>query len=603
MGTVSSTRSATGSRRLLALLVALALAFGGLGAVGVRPASAQDEVEQITQRDFDRLTRAAQDEVIFGPEDGGLDLDEPGGGIIEAGVEVESFYARAEFVNPSDGIDTPWDYGFTFRSQGRGEFLGLLLLSDGSWGVIGPEEFGEEGLITSGSVETVNGGEGASNVIDLYADGEVGHFGLNGDYVASFPLPVSGAGDIVIGSGFLNEEGIAGGETEFTGWIVWSLDEGGVGPDDETPDPDDEELSDDDLTATAEAEEEDEELSDDDLTATAEAEEDELSDDDLTATAEAEDERGTGGDPTYTSPTFGYTLSYDRPWELEDEVSDDDGDLLVLTTQASRLQIVGNETRDTPEECIDALIEDVEGDADVTEAEIAQDERDRDLRDDSDELSWVVLFFTLEGEGGEETELTGYYECRVIEEGESLLTVVHLAPSDDYNDEIENRTDVLDTIEIDGGSAQGDGDETPTEEPEEDPTEEATEAPDDEPTAEATAESELAEGSIVVFLEAVGDSELVPFGTIEPTGPNESQVFLFAVGADGALVTIHEGTCRAPGEAAFEVGEVDEAGLLDATIDVATEDIATGDFVMLLSTDGTDETALACGVLEPPVEE
>ena len=610
MGITTSARPATRFQRLFTVLIAVALATGGLAGIGPGSAVAQDDVDQITQREFDRLTRAAQrGEVVFGPEDGSLDLDDSGFDSVSADLEVESFALRAEFANPSDPADAPWDYGFIFRTQGQDTSLRLILLSDGTWGALGPEDIVEDGIITTGVVETVNDGEGDTNVIDLYVEGDIGHFGLNGDYVATFGLPVDGVGDVIIGSGFLNDEGQPNAETAYTGFIVWTLDEGSLGPDDETPDPDD--LSDRDLTRTAVTEEDD--LSDDDLTATAEEDEDDLSDRDLTRTAEAEEENGNGGDePTYESPAFGYTLSYDDPWELSDELSEDDGDLLELTSDGSTLQIVGNETRDTPEECVDTLLDDLADNPDVSDDEIAQDEQDRDLRSDSDELSWVVVFFTLAGEDDEEIEITAYYECRPIVDGDSLLTVIHLALSDDYNDEIENRTAVLDTIEIDGGSG-GDDDETrtSTEEPEEDETvtpdpddeETPTEDPDDEPTAEATAESELAEGSIIVFLEAVGDSELVPFGSIEPTGPNESEVFLFAIGAGGSLVTIHEGTCRTPGDVAFEVGQIDETGLLSETIDVATEDIATGDFVMLVSTDGTEETALACGVLEPPVEE
>ena len=655
MGTTTSARPATRFRRLFTVLIAVALATGGLAGVGRGPAVAQDDVDQITQREFDRLTRAAQrGEVVFGPEDGTLDLDDSGFDSASADLEVESFALRAEFANPSDPADAPWDYGFIFRAQGQDTSLGLILLSDGTWGALGPEDIVEDGVITTGMVEAVNDGEGDTNVIDLYVEGDIGHFGLNGDYVATFELPVDGVGDVIIGSGFLNDDGQPNAETAYTGFIVWTLDEGSLGPDDETPDPDD--LSDDDLTATAEAEEddlsdrdltrtaeadeedlsdddltatadaEDEELSDRDLTRTAEAEDEELSDDDLTATADAEEEdedatataeaegddetpESGGGDPTYTSPAFGYTLSYDDPWELDNEVSENDGDLLELISSGSTLQIVGNETRDTPEECVDTLLDDLADNRDVSNDEIAQDEQDRDLRDDSDELSWVVVFFTLAGEDDEEIDITGYYECRVIVEGDSLLTVIHLALSDDYNDEIENRTAVLDTIEIDGGSGGDDETRTPTEEPEEDETvtpdpddeETPTQEPDDEPTAGATAE--VAEGTIFVLLKAVGDSEILPFGSIEPTGADESRVFLFAIGAGGSLVTIHEGSCRTPGDVAFEVSQIDETGLLNETIEVATEDISTGEFVMLVSTDGTGETALACGVLEPPVEE
>ena len=604
---------------LLTVVVALALALGGLTGLAPARASAQaaQEVDQITQREFDRLTRAAQDTVVFGPEDGTLPLDEKSVAFQPADVEVEDFLAHAEFTNPYASADGQWDYGFQFRSQNRDDFMRLILISDGSWGITA----GLETIVDSDAVDDINDGEGDTNVIDLYVEGDIGHFGINGDYVKSFDLPVSGPGDISVGTGYLADSFQDRSETGYAEFIVWSLDEGTLGPDD---------LSDDDLTATAEAEDDgdlsnrdrtataragDDEPTDDDLTATAEAEDEDrtataeaedngnLSDDDLTATAEAEDQRGNGDEPTYTSPTFGYTLSYDAPWEVSQEDSDRSGDLLELQTDASSLQLVGNESTDDTSECLDALVATVEDNADVSNFEVAQDDRDRDLRDDSDELSWVVLFFTIQADDGSDVDLTGYYECRTIVDGESLLTVIHLALSDDYNDEIENRTAVTDTIEVDGGGPTTGPTRrrTPTPTTDDEPTEEATQE-SDEPTAEATTESDVPEGTVTFILDAVGGSGLTVFGNIEPDGANASRVILIAFGASGQTVTIHEGTCRAPGDAAFELGEIDESSLLDQPLDAAVEDVTNGDFVMLISTDGTEQTATACGVLEPLAE-
>ena len=623
MGTPTSTRPAARSRRPLTLLVALTLALGGLSGIGARPAAAQADGDQITQREFDRLTRAAQkNSILFGPEDGTLSLDDAGGESIAADVETENFYARAEFTNPSDEDETPWDYGFTFRSQSRNDFLALLLLGDGSWGVVGPTDVGEDGLIMSGSVDTINGGAGDTNVIDLYADGDVGHVGFNGDYVATFELPVDGAGDILIGSGLLNSDGQPNDETGYTGFIVWTLDEGAIGSGGD--------LSDDDLTATAEAEDEDAtaDAEDEDATATAEAEGGDLSDDDLTATADAEDEDATataeaededatataeadqggretpqsGGDePTYTSPTFGYTVSYGAPWELVTESSEDDVDTLEIETGASNLQLFATASRATTAECLDTIIATLEDNPAVTDVAVAQDTDDRDLRSDSDELSWVVIFATTE-DSGDTAEVTVYYECRVIVEGESLLTITHSALSDDYNDEIENRTDVLDTIELVGGSSTGqdgelsDDDLTATATAEAEETATAKAQRNETPTEEATAESTVPEGSVAILLEAVGASNVTGLGLIEPS-EGGSKVTLLAFGASG-FVTIHTGSCRNPDETpAFEVGQLDTSGAVEAEVDASVEELTNGDYVMILSDDGTTDAILACGDL------
>ena len=79
-------------------------------------------------------------------------------------------------------------------------------------------------------------------------------------------------------------------------------------------------------------------------------------------------------------------------------------------------------------------------------------------------------------------------------------------------------------------------------------------------------------------------------------------MLLIAVGAGGNVVTIHEGSCDDVGDVAFEVGELDQAGLLDEPIDIAVEDVTNGDYIMLISSDGTLDTAVACGVLTPLAE-
>ena len=188
----------------------------------------------------------------------------------------------------------------------------------------------------------------------------------------------------------------------------------------------------------------------------------------------------------------------------------------------------------------------------------------------------------------------------MIVEGESLLTVIHLALSEDYNDEIENRTAVLDTIEIDGGSTNRRTESrTPTEEA---AAETPTEEPDDTPTEEATAESDLPEGSVAIIVEAVGDSGVTGFGLIEPSGADGSLVRLLAFGASG-FVTIHEGSCRNPDETpAFEVGQLDASGSVETDVEAPVEELTNGDYVMILSEDGTPDTALACGDLSALAE-
>ena len=82
------------------------------------------------------------------------------------------------------------------------------------------------------------------------------------------------------------------------------------------------------------------------------------------ATAWAEDDEGAGGVDgySYTSPTFGYALTWPAAWEVEGESSADGDDALCLATGGGSLAIVG--TRDyggDAEACVAAFAADAAG--------------------------------------------------------------------------------------------------------------------------------------------------------------------------------------------------------------------------------------------------
>jgi hypothetical protein len=526
---------------------------------GARSVSAQ-ATEELTQREWGDLVEEAEaEDPVFGPEDGDLDHDPDRVTFEYADVQLTDFYLTATFENPSAADDAQFDYGIQFRSfddGGEARFLRFILISDGTWGLTD----GTEDVLATDVYDDIDADRRGENTMSLYVEGDIAHLGINGDYIGSVELTYEEEGEIAVGTAFLADSFQEDATTSFTDFTIWELGGGGRGTDpeeEETPDPEEEETPE-----NGDPEEE---------------------------------ETPENGDPEvdgteYESPTFGYTLVYSDEWEVVTEDSDRDGDILEISNGPSSLQFLGFESRDDPAECIEAIIEDLEDDDTVASVQVAVDNNDEELQGEDDEQAFVVLFIEYETDEGS-VFFTAFYQCLVLEEGESLLQITHLALSDDYNDEIEARVEVIDTLSFDGGGAD----------PDPEPTEEGD---DPEPTEEGG--EELPPGSVTFLLENVDGGSHLIFGTLIPDG-DETKVELLALTEEVGIpyeVTIHEGSCRNPGEPVFELGEIDDVGLLDATIDIETEELTNGDYVMIVHEGDFEETAIACGVLEEiPVEE
>jgi hypothetical protein len=524
------TDSKPGTWRALACAITLALSLGLLpGLISSAPVAAQ--ADELTQREFDNLVEDAQDaaDPVFGPEEGELEHDSERVTFEPADVDLADFLVTVTFQNPYAGSRQQFDYGIQFRSHqenGDSRFLRFIVISDGTWGVTD----GTEDIVDTGLYDDLDDSRRGENEFALYADGDVVHIGINGDYLTSVEVPFDDAGDLAVGTSFLSDSFEEGAVTEFTDFAIWELN----GGERDNRNPDDEE------------------------------------------TPEVE---GT----EYESPTYGYTLAYDDTWEVTNESSRRGTDTLELDNGTSSLQIVGVESDETPADCVDAQIDILESDDSLSDVTVALDEDDNELRGDRDGEAFVVLQVTIETEAGV-SDLTMFYSCMTIVEGESMLEVTHIAASDDYNDEVENRVAVMDTLDIEGGSS----------------------APsrDDEPTAEPT-ESELPEGSITVILDAESEDGPLVFGTLVPDG-DQTEVSLIILPTEPTVdyeVTINSGTCRRPGPTEFELGTVDEAGLLEETVDAPVEDLSSGDYIMMVTDGGDPDAAIACGVIEPIAEE
>jgi hypothetical protein len=583
----------------LAILLALG-AFPGPATTGI--ASAQDD--ELSQRDFEDLVEAAQeDDPAFGPEDGELVHDPELVTLSYADITAADFLATAVFSNPYAGSRDQFDYGLQFRIVDGDDgvlYLRFIVLSTLDWAITNSD--GD--IVVQGVYEDLDISRRGENELMVYAEGDTLHLGINGDYVGSTTVDNEEEGEIAVGTAFFGDSFQEDAASEFFEFTVWELggSDGGddpLGRRDDQPAPEDDEEE---PTATEEDGDEPPASEDDEPTATEEPE------DEPTPTEEAADVEGT----RYESPTYGYTFVYDETWEERTESSEEGVDLVEITNGPSSIQFYGFPTDETPTECIDAIIANLEDNSSVESVQIALDEDDQEMRGDSETQAFVVLNVIYTASEGDTVDFGAYYACYQLDDGEAILQVTHLALIEDYNDEIENRAAVLDTLEIDGELvSENDVEPTPSDEETVTPADddETVTPSDDEETVtptddEPTPTDDLPEGSVAIYLEATTDANTSVIGTMAPAGAR-AEVVLFVLLAEAGVdyvVTVNTGTCANPGPVEHEVGSVDSSGLVEETVDAPVEELSNGDYIMVLAAADAPDEPVACGNLADLVE-
>ena len=123
---------------------------------------------------------------------------------------------------------------------------------------------------------------------------------------------------------------------------------------------------------------------------------------------------------------------------------------------------------------------------------------------------FAAFVATIETDDGTEADLIEHVECQTLEDGESVVIFTLITSEDLYEDELDAALDVIDTLELDGGSASDDEpaedeDTSPSadeEDADDEPTEESDSADDEpadeEPTEEPTDDEESAQAPVLI---------------------------------------------------------------------------------------------------------
>jgi hypothetical protein len=163
--------------------------------------------------------------LVYGPTGGSLDHipDDDQISYQDAQVSLANFIVEARFTNPYATDVGAWDYGFIVRDVEQGHYR-LIILSDKTWELHKKLTDQDGVVIAQGRLPDMDDGAGGVNLIRVVGKNNVGHFFLNGEYVAELNFSeLAEPGTIWIASGIYQGDEVAGYVTAFSGFTIWSI--------------------------------------------------------------------------------------------------------------------------------------------------------------------------------------------------------------------------------------------------------------------------------------------------------------------------------------------------------------------------------------------
>lgn len=174
--------------------------------------------------------------------------------------------------------------------------------------------------------------------------------------------------------------------------------------------------------------------------------------------------RGDVNGNTYTSPQFGFTVTWDNTWFVTEE-EQDEWDAINLTDGLSYARVAGFESAGgVPQLAMAYYLSGFRFDESVSNFQIAKDAAGNDLRGDEATRSWAVVTFTVTFDDGSSMEITEYSETRTLVPGSAVLIFRSYCGSQFYEAEYPQVMGLLSGVVIPGqaGTSTGTGTGTTT---------------------------------------------------------------------------------------------------------------------------------------------
>ena len=147
---------------------------------------------------------------------------------------------------------------------------------------------------------------------------------------------------------------------------------------------------------------------------------------------------------TYTSPAFGYMISYGPTWQESENVSSNGRDRFVLYNGTSYITFTGEEAfGGDPQSCVDAFVKELTADPNVSNLRLAVDESGEPLQGGTEATGAFAIYdhdYTFPGRVEPYTLFVG---CIPLIPGEAVLAVVQNVPTANYDEQLALREALL----------------------------------------------------------------------------------------------------------------------------------------------------------------
>ena len=542
--------------------------------------------------------------ILFGPESGVMIHDPEKVTFLPTSVQVSDFGVHIECTASRTAAEL-WDCGLAFRDTSSANHYRLGIVSDGHW------------FLSVGAGESLQQGEGvpvpaevgAKIALDLIVIGNTGYFGVDGVFVAELDLSqIPGPGTVAAVIGFFDETYIPNGQTAYEDFVVWSFDQGAapasetavigiptetavIGLPTEAP-----------TVAIPPAE-----------TPTTAAGLPTVAP--TVALPPVETPTTAAGLPTetsiagvstdlpgvdtvtnaYTSPTFGYQLSWDPTWSPVTSSSKDAFDVLRITNDISTVDLYSGVSSMSLEQCITSLIEYYQGNASYTNVvQVPYSDGQLILTQGNVAISTLTFDYN---DGTSTTATTDSVICVVIPAQGALVTMESYIPTADYATQIDAIHTLESQLVVDGAPVvlpvvpTNGGVPTAAVATEAVPTTTTQETAVAVPTV-ATA------GSAAFALTSVGSS-VSGIGTIDGQARTVNVTAILIGAEPGSSVGIARGSCAELAtvlDPDYFVGDVTDTGIVQGTVPVSLTVLQSrGPYAVVVYGPGDGAPMVACG--------
>jgi predicted metalloprotease len=159
-----------------------------------------------------------------------------------------------------------------------------------------------------------------------------------------------------------------------------------------------------------------------------------------------------GDETSYTSPSYGYALSWDNSWSVVEESSEGGYDLIHLSNEVSDVYVEGYiGSKGDPNTCLDDNQAYLAGDQDPEVVTYVTDEEGTPIASVDQGVGFAIFDLSAVEDAGE-APLYAAVQCQAIRPGVSVLVVTQIVAADDYADQTQAMDDLLANLTLAEGT-------------------------------------------------------------------------------------------------------------------------------------------------------